>query len=87
LGKIEQVQLAIVHLRNHFVDEQECTIDISHNMASYNTIEPTVIEEDLLRKSVNEQATGDAAEIARKEGIDPTEVVCLRLDYKSKLRR
>ena len=52
-------------------------------MNSYNPIEPTVIDEDLLKKASYEQATGDAAEISRKEGIDPPDVTCLRLDYKS----
>ena len=52
----------------------------------YNSVEPTVIDEDLLKKAVNEQeqVQVDVAEVARKEGIDPVEVAALRLDYKSK---
>ncbi len=47
-------------------------------------IEPTVIDEDLLKKAVNEQVAIEIAEVARKEGMDPLEVSSLRLDYKSK---
>jgi hypothetical protein len=50
---------------------------------THNVVEPTVVDDELLSKAVNEQATGDAAEIARKEGIDFKEVVFLRLDFKS----
>ena len=52
-------------------------------MSTYNTIEPTVIDEDLLRKAVNDQVAPEIADIARKEGIDPPDVTSLRLDYKS----
>ncbi|KAJ3123148.1 Dynein regulatory complex subunit 3 [Nowakowskiella sp. JEL0407] len=45
--------------------------------------QPTVIDEDLLRKAVNEQVPVEIAEVARREGIDPFEVTSLRLDYKS----
>ncbi|KAI9179347.1 hypothetical protein H9P43_004666 [Blastocladiella emersonii ATCC 22665] len=55
-------------------------------MLAHNVVEPTVIDEDLLSKCVNEQASGDAAEIARKEGIDFHEVTSLRLDYKNILK-
>ncbi|KAJ3088362.1 Dynein regulatory complex subunit 3, partial [Quaeritorhiza haematococci] len=50
---------------------------------SYNSIEPTVIDEDLLRKAMNEQVASEIGDIARKDGIDPLEVSSLRLDYKS----
>ena len=50
---------------------------------TYKSVEPTVIDEDLLRKAVNEQVPIEIAEVARKEGIDPLEVYSLRLDYKS----
>ncbi|KAJ3287744.1 Dynein regulatory complex subunit 3 [Borealophlyctis nickersoniae] len=55
-------------------------------MSTYNSIEPTVIDEDLLRKAVNDQVSPEIAEIARKEGIDPAEVLSLRLDYKNILK-
>ncbi|KAJ3191999.1 Dynein regulatory complex subunit 3 [Irineochytrium annulatum] len=55
-------------------------------MSGYNSIEPTVIDEDLLKKAVNEQVLIEIAEIARKEGIDPIEVLSLRLDYKNILK-
>ncbi|KAL7748036.1 hypothetical protein RI367_006582 [Sorochytrium milnesiophthora] len=41
----------------------------------YNVTEPTVIDEELLLRAVNEQATGDAADVARKEGIDYRELI------------
>ncbi|KAI8911701.1 hypothetical protein EDD86DRAFT_224677 [Gorgonomyces haynaldii] len=53
---------------------------------SYNTIEPTVIDEDLIRKAINEQLTLEIADIARKEGVDVEEVTSLRLDYKNILK-
>ncbi|KAI9221018.1 hypothetical protein BC828DRAFT_382162 [Blastocladiella britannica] len=55
-------------------------------MIAHSVVEPTVIDEDLLAKAVSEQCMGDAAEIARKEGIDFAEVQALRLDYKNILR-
>ncbi|KAI9094323.1 hypothetical protein DFS34DRAFT_243321 [Phlyctochytrium arcticum] len=55
-------------------------------MSTYNTIEPTVVDEDLLRKAVNEQVSVEVADIARREGIDPADVTSLRLDYKNVLK-
>lgn len=53
-------------------------------MSTYNTIEPTVIDEDLLRKAVNDQVSLEIADVARREGIDPQDVTSIRLDYKSR---
>ncbi|KAI8800945.1 hypothetical protein BJ742DRAFT_839578 [Cladochytrium replicatum] len=53
---------------------------------AFNSVEPTVIDEELLRKAVNEQVSQEIAEIARKEGINPTECTSLRLDYKNILQ-
>ncbi|KAJ3000105.1 Dynein regulatory complex subunit 3 [Globomyces sp. JEL0801] len=50
---------------------------------SYSTIEPTVIDEELIKKAINEQLNPEIAEIAKKEGVDPEEVISLRLDYKN----
>ncbi|TPX64203.1 hypothetical protein SpCBS45565_g06062 [Spizellomyces sp. 'palustris'] len=55
-------------------------------MNTYSTIEPTVIDEDLLRKAVNEQVSPEIADTARREGIDPSDVTTLRLDYKNILK-
>jgi Leucine-rich repeat (LRR) protein len=55
-------------------------------MSSATTIEPTVIDEELIKKAINEQINPDIAEIAKKEGIEAEEVLHLRLDYKSKIR-
>ena len=49
----------------------------------FSTIEPTVIEEEILRKAVNEQVSTDIADIARREGIEFNTVNSLRLDFKS----
>ncbi|KAJ3041156.1 Dynein regulatory complex subunit 3 [Rhizophlyctis rosea] len=53
---------------------------------SYNAIEPTVIDEDLIHKAASDQVSPEIAEIARKEGIDPWDVTSLRLDYKNILK-
>jgi hypothetical protein len=50
---------------------------------SYTTIEPTVIDDELIRKAINEQLNPEVAEVARKEGVNAEEVTSLRLDYKS----
>lgn len=53
---------------------------------SYATIEPTVIDEELIRKAINEQLNPEIADIARREGVAPEEVLSLRLDYKNILK-
>lgn len=53
---------------------------------SYNTVEPAVIDEDIIRKCLSEQLNTEIAEIARKEGVDVDQVVSLRLDYKNILK-
>lgn len=55
-------------------------------MSNYNSIEPTVIDEELLKRARNEQVSPEIAEIARREGIDHAEVTSLRLDYKNILK-
>lgn len=52
---------------------------------NYNSIDPTVIDDDLLRKSVNDQVDSEVGDVARREGIEYPEVTSLRLDYKSML--
>lgn len=47
------------------------------------SIEPAVIDEDLIRKAINEQLDPEIADIAKKEGVAAEEVLTLRLDYKS----
>lgn len=52
----------------------------------YDTIEPSVIDEKMLKSAVEEQGPeGEAGRIAKLEGIDFDTVVALRLDYKSML--
>ncbi|KAI8834562.1 hypothetical protein BJ741DRAFT_565416 [Chytriomyces cf. hyalinus JEL632] len=51
-----------------------------------NTIEPSVIDDEQLKKAINEQANPEIADIARREGIDPKETLSLRLDYKNILK-
>lgn len=50
----------------------------------YDTIEPNVVSEALLRQCVAAQGPeGEAGRIAREEGIDFAEVTRLRLDFQS----
>ena len=52
----------------------------------YDTVEPSVIDEQMLVQAVEEQGPkGEAGKIAKKEGIDFADVISLRLDFKSKL--
>ncbi|KAH6601697.1 hypothetical protein BASA61_001901 [Batrachochytrium salamandrivorans] len=55
-------------------------------MSNYNNTEPIVIDEELIRKAINEQIPPEIAEIARKEGIESSQVTALRLDYKNILK-
>lgn len=53
----------------------------------YDTVEPTVIDEELLKTCIEEQGPPDeAGKIAKKEGIDFSEVKQLRLDFKNVLK-
>ena len=50
-----------------------------------DSIEPSVIDDALLRKSIEEQGPdGEAGKIAKQEGIEFKEVLELKLSYKSK---
>ena len=50
----------------------------------YDTIEPNVINEALLRQCIVEQGPeGEAGRLAKLEGIDFLEVTHLRLDFRS----
>ena len=52
----------------------------------YDTVEPTVIDDDMLQKAVEEQGPKEeAGKIAKDEGIDFAEVKALRLDFKSEV--
>eukprot|EP00842_Homolaphlyctis_polyrhiza_P002068 jgi/Hompol1/2862/HPOL_003040-RA len=55
-------------------------------MANYNSTEPTVVDEELIRKAINEQLNPDISEIARREGTEASQVTTLRLDYKNILK-
>ncbi|CAL1542806.1 unnamed protein product [Lymnaea stagnalis] len=53
----------------------------------YDTVEPSVIDEDMLQKAVEEQGPKDeAGKIAKKEGINFGDVLSLRLDFKNVLK-
>ena len=53
----------------------------------YDTVEPSVIDDDMLQKAVEEQGPKEeAGKIAKDEGINFAEVKALRLDFKSKQR-
>lgn len=54
---------------------------------SYDTVEPSVIDEALLKLCVEDQGPkGEAGKIAQKEGIDFKDVKELRLDFKNILK-
>lgn len=51
----------------------------------YDTIEPSVIDEQMLKDAVEEQGPkSEAGRIAKQEGIDFGDVLSLRLDFKSR---
>ena len=51
---------------------------------AYDTIEPSVVDEDMLQKAVEEQGPKDeAGRIAKDEGLDFADVKELRLDFRS----
>jgi hypothetical protein len=51
----------------------------------YDTIEPAVIDELMLRTAIEEQGPQEeAGSIAKKDGINYEEVLSLRLDFRSK---
>lgn len=53
----------------------------------YDTIEPSVIDEQMLKNAVEEQGPkGEAGRIAKQEGIDFADVLSLRLDFKNILK-
>jgi hypothetical protein len=51
----------------------------------YDTVEPSVIDDLMLKTAIEEQGPQEeAGVIARKDGITYDEVINLRLDFKSK---
>ncbi|KAK3705830.1 hypothetical protein QZH41_011521, partial [Actinostola sp. cb2023] len=53
----------------------------------YDTIEPSVIDELMLKQAVEEQGPrGEAGRLAKQEGIDFRDVLSLRLDFKNILK-
>jgi len=50
----------------------------------YDTVEPSVIDDGMLRKAIEEQGPQEeAGAIAKKDGIFYEETLSLRLDFKS----
>lgn len=53
----------------------------------YDTVEPSVVDEEMLQKAVEEQGPKEeAGKIAKEEGIDFADVTTLRLDFKNILK-
>ncbi|CAG5115260.1 unnamed protein product [Candidula unifasciata] len=53
----------------------------------YDTVEPSVIDEEMLKEAVEEQGPKDeAGKIAKQEGIEFEDVLSLRLDFKNILK-
>jgi len=51
----------------------------------YDTVEPAVIDDDMLRKAVEEQSPKEeAGKTAKHEGINYSDVLALRFDFRSK---
>jgi len=51
----------------------------------YDTVEPSVIDDSMLKQTIEEQGPQEeAGNIAKKDGIFYEEVESLRLDFKSK---
>ena len=51
----------------------------------YDTVEPLVIDEEMLQKAVEDQGPKEeAGRIAKAEGINFADVKSLRLDFKSR---
>ena len=54
----------------------------------YDTVEPTVIDDVMLKKTIEEQGPQEeAGNVARKDGIFYEEVQSLRLDFKSNIEK
>ncbi|XP_076809798.1 dynein regulatory complex subunit 3-like [Clavelina lepadiformis] len=53
----------------------------------YDTVEPAVVDDEMLKKAVEEQGPKDeAGRIAKQEGIDYWDVLSLRLDFRNILK-
>ncbi|XP_002128801.2 dynein regulatory complex subunit 3-like [Ciona intestinalis] len=53
----------------------------------YDTVEPSVIDDEMLRKAVEEQGPKEeAGKIAKQEGVDYCDVLSLRLDFRNILK-
>lgn len=53
----------------------------------YDSVEPAVIDDNLLKSCVEEQGpVGEAGKIAKREGIDFSDVIVLRLDFRNILK-
>eukprot|EP00128_Syssomonas_multiformis_P005692 Colp12_sorted_trinity150504_noHs@16626 len=54
----------------------------------YDAAEPTVIDDTLLLKAISEQATGETAEMLKrdKDSVDYADIKSLRLDFKNILK-
>ena len=51
----------------------------------YDTVEPAVVDDEMLRKAVEEQGPKEeAGKIAKQEGVSYCDVLALRLDFRSK---
>ena len=52
----------------------------------YDTVEPSVIDDRMLRNAIEEQGPQDeAGNVAKRDGIVYEEILSLRLDFKSKI--
>lgn len=58
---------------------------MDHTGNAYDSLEPGVIDEDMIKEAMYEQGPkGEAGRLAKEEGISYDEVFALRLEFKSK---
>lgn len=75
-----------VRILKDFAKDVDCFLCRFIMSRLYDTIEPSVIDEQMLNEAVEEQGPkGEAGRIAKQEGIDFGDVLYLRLDFKSKI--
>lgn len=54
---------------------------------SHNSVEPNVIDDEMIQKAVEEQYPEDIGQLAKKEGTDFKDVTELQLSFRSEYRQ
>lgn len=53
---------------------------------SHNSVEPNVIDDEMIQKAIEEQYPEDIGQLAKKEGTDFKDVTELQLSFRSEYR-